>query len=190
MNEWTEKESNTSACFTRVNLPAKVRPNVATRKTRRGPGALGTRVGSIHAGGAQGDRWQPTESRTTVPTVASYALIQSTPPELVVFSATLFYYKGANDQHALFALRRSARKSTDVPPNRPPHPDAADNPLWWCFPLFLAFLLLFPSHYSILLLSFLLLFLSRRSFFYFDRHCSFLLFFFNYYCPLSRWFFP
>lgn len=45
-------------------LPAKVRASVATRKTSRGPGALGTRVGSIHAGGAQGDRWQPTESRT------------------------------------------------------------------------------------------------------------------------------
>lgn len=60
-------------------LPAKVRASVATRKTRRGPGALGTRVGSIHAGGAQGDRWQPTESCTTVPTVASYALTNQHP---------------------------------------------------------------------------------------------------------------
>lgn len=70
---------------------------------------------------------------------------QSTPPELVVFSVTLHRYERANDQHALSVLRRSARKSTDVPPNQPPHPDAADNPLWWFSPLFLSLLLLFPS---------------------------------------------
>lgn len=44
-------------------LPAKVRTSVAKRKTRRGPGPLGTRVGSIRAGGAQGNHWQPTDSR-------------------------------------------------------------------------------------------------------------------------------
>ena len=73
------KSNRTRLLVTRVSLPAKVRASVATRKMRRGPGALGTRVGSIHAGGAQGDRWQPTESRTTVPTVASYALANRHP---------------------------------------------------------------------------------------------------------------
>lgn len=107
-----------------TDLPAKVRASVATRKTRR-PGALGTRVGSIHAGGAQGDRWQPTEKPAHRTVSRQLRTDQSTPTEPSVFGDYPPSRRGLNDQDALSVLRRSARKSTDVSP----HPDAADNPL-------------------------------------------------------------